>query len=104
MTRKTFYRKLRSVAYKFRWEISSSGRRIIAKQCGDTFCPITAVCVESGCGVWAVDEVWKAAEKIGLSDEDAGYIVDLADYGFDDSVGGQVLARKNLEKAVGLTQ
>lgn len=106
MTRKTFYKKLRSVADKFTWSINSCNELSAKPKDGGgmwgKYCPITAVTLAYNLSDDHIGNFDYAAAHLGLSKDDSIFIVGLADNtGYTESKGFGS-ARKNLLKSVGL--
>lgn len=107
MVRKTFNAKLRSVASKFRWVIESGDIRGYAKSKKKDlkdfdFCPLTAVHYALTGEIIENSDFDKAAKALGVNEDDASFIVHLADTKVDYLDGHEILARQALLKNVGL--
>lgn len=106
MTRKTFYKKLRSVADKFTWTINKSNELIAKPKNGEgmwgKYCPITAVALAYDLSDDHIGNFDYAANHLGLSKDDSVFIIAIADNTDFNKLKGFGTARKNLLKSVGL--
>ncbi len=104
MTRKTFYAKLRTVKNKFRWVTDNGALRAYSKKksVAEEFCPLTAVHFILNGEDLGVGDFDKAARALGVNEEDAAFIVHVADSPAQDLNGHDILSRQSLLKNVGL--
>lgn len=102
MTRKTFYKKLRQFAHRFRWKVDgihclrANSRNNRITDC----CPITFL---TYCLTNKKYENFRAIEaggQIGLSAKDCNMIMTCADLEEDELEGNQKIVRRTLLEAV----